>query len=582
MLRASAGEFMQIRKAIKFILFFAFIPNIHGEEVSEVQNILKRNSCLLCHGSGSASGDFESLNTDEKWRNSGYITVGNSSGSYFIGRLKNAGGNMPINGPAISSNDFNYLKAYIDNMPKEESEKGRDPGSVSELIDLGSDPHSPAGQITIFRRCYSQFTRSALMPDHPTISKIEKKEVTATQACLSLLGKANLKGENQEVSNDKEAQQIIQTFHDFHSTWFPERNLEKNTGSRLTNSIFDESSAALYFTQNLFSEGIFKSVFSGTTTMKAQRLKDGSRVYYKADKAQIAQGNTIERIQVGELVGVIAKKNYVFNKVKSLTNSDIVNNPQDIFKSFGGGVLGDPGNILMSADLPIKRNSDGGRVVSRSLSKSLFRQFYCRDLPLLRQGDESPYVHPTMSSSLPFRNGHSCMRCHSSIDPLARGYRNLRVNSTEGEAKQEGSNLQIRYVHQFKATMPKEDPYAWPEKDRDFYKRPATGRLYMRSFDGTLVDEEFEGLEDLGRVMSEMDDVYACTASRYYHFLTGVKVRLDDLGNSEAPTLSAKELEYRNYVIQLGRDLKKHQSLKELIKQIINSNGYYRPGLGVK
>ncbi len=575
-------EAMLFTKGTIIIFLIGLLGRTQAEDVNHVQIILQNNSCISCHGEGSRTGDFKSLDTDEKWRNSGYITVGDGETSYFIQRIKNAGGNMPLGAAPLSSDDFNYLKSYITNLPAN-SGGGNDSGGRSDgEIDLGSDSNSIAGQLLIFNRCYSQFTRKILNENNTYITQIENKEITASDACMDLLAKANLKGSTGEVGSDLEGKEIIKTFNDFHATWFPSRDLEKNTDNELTNSIFDEVSPALYFTQNLFSEGVFKNIFSGTTSVKAQRLKDGNRVFYKADQSQIAQGNTIERIQEGEIVGVSAKKDYIFNRVRNISNGNIEEDPQSIFKGFGGGVLGDPANILMSAGAHIGRNSDGGRILMRTLSKNLFQQFFCRELPLVRPGDEVPFVHPSLSSRLPFRNGNSCMRCHSSIDPLARGFRKLRVNYTEGNNGLIGANLKIHYLHQFKTSMNAEDLTEWPEKDQDFHKRPANGRLFMRTIDGTLIDESFEGLEELGQVIMQLDDVYACTASRYYHFLTGIKVNLDDLDNPSAATLSAKEIEYRDHIIKLGRELKKHQSLKELIRQIINSKSFYRPGLGVE
>ena len=55
-----------------------------------------------------------------------------------------------------------------------------------------------------------------------------------------------------------------------------------------------------------------------------------------------------------------------------------------------------------------------------------------------------------------------------------------------------------------------------------------------------------------------------------------------DAGDISAPYLNKKEKEYQKFVIELGKELKEHQDLKQTIKRIISSKSYISPGKKVK
>ena len=97
----------------------------------------------------------------------------------------------------------------------------------------------------------------------------------------------------------------------------------------------------------------------------------------------------------------------------------------------------------------------------------------------------------------------------------------------------------------------------------------------MRGYDGTLYSQtisatnDVDGLTQLGQAIANTNDLYTCAASRYFEFLTGISVSLQDVGDPRYSPLSPDDLQYRTIVHQLGISLKTHQNLQQLIREII-------------
>jgi hypothetical protein len=118
---------------------------------------------------------------------------------------------------------------------------------------------------------------------------------------------------------------------------------------------------------------------------------------------------------------------------------------------------------------------------------------------------------------------------------------------------------------------------AVPDSDPLYTQRPPTGRLYFRSYDGTLRDVPVNDLNAFGEELVKSDDVYACVAKRYLEYFTGVSADLRDLGDPDADPLSVADLHYRNQVIKLGQKLKTTNNLKTLVEAILSMPLYARP-----
>jgi hypothetical protein len=136
------------------------------------------------------------------------------------------------------------------------------------------------------------------------------------------------------------------------------------------------------------------------------------------------------------------------------------------------------------------------------------------------------------------------------------------------------------------------------DTDTQFKNRVPTGRLFYRSYDGTLVDLALDpaqageanrtewtgddGLAALGKHLSQSKDLYVCAASRMIEHFTGVKVNLSDPGDPFSPELSSQDLLFRDWAEFLALDedwgLRNTQSLRKMIETMLRSDLYRSNG----
>jgi hypothetical protein len=118
--------------------------------------------------------------------------------------------------------------------------------------------------------------------------------------------------------------------------------------------------------------------------------------------------------------------------------------------------------------------------------------------------------------------------------------------------------------------------------DPEYSRRPPDFSLKYRSFDGKLIELPGTGIAALGQALAQGDDLYVCAAKRYFHFLTGIETDMRDDSDPLNPlNLSPSEVKYRNRVIELGKQLKQDQSVREMFKRIIGSPTFIYPDRGV-
>ena len=77
-----------------------------------------RNRCISCHR--GTHDWWSSLVNNSDWSNTivdgnQYVIPGDFAGSYIIFRLKNFGSDMPDGGPALTEQELNLLRDWIEN-----------------------------------------------------------------------------------------------------------------------------------------------------------------------------------------------------------------------------------------------------------------------------------------------------------------------------------------------------------------------------------------------------------------------------------------------------------------------------------
>lgn len=563
-------------------LFFSLSTMAQSISVNQINSMIKDYNCISCHSHGSTFGSFEELDTKEKWIESGFVIPGSPEQSRLIKKLQSEGGNMPPYGAPITLLDVQTLKTWIAELS---STPTHEESIDLELdVDLGYDTTNLEIQLQVYARCYAFFTRSGLTKNDQNISKIERRELTAADACMNILQMANLNPETGEIQDHSTtAKSILKTFYDFHLSWFPSRDFIEQAQAD-PRAIHEEGQPANYLTYALFGRNgtmAFQDIFKENLALATSRIQADENREARFPHHSFPQEEGIARAQKGHIIGFREQSPHYVSSARSIFTTGIIDeNIYNIFENLGGGVLGSQSYLMLNAGTNKGILSDGGIRLIRNFPNRIFKHFFCRDLPVIEPRDSLDSISETFSS-LTFKNHNSCMQCHASIDSMAKGLRNIQYTAVNPEAT--GQRL-LPFMKKYLGELaPSEDPHAWPDKDPSFYKRAPLGRLFYRDLNGNLVNKYFEGISELGSLLSQQDNVYACTASRYFFFLTGIRVHLDSIENENyRSTLSSKDLLYRKFILELGQKLKQDQSVQLLIKRIINSKAFIEPGIGVK
>lgn len=462
-------------------------------------------------------------------------------------------------------------------------------------------------------KCYGLFVRERIPASDPLWKQVASGTKSGTDACMEIFDKAKL-DKNGEIAKgpdgkyDYEGMRVLSTLMRFHKSQFeiPDYSTTLANETRFTRDVIDGNEAAYHFVYSIFGEGQkFSDTVTrdhsirairysektartrtvvGSTALQAffqgvyKRVKNdkGVAIAVPDDAKSGVSRFTPELVETGLMVGLV--RDDVENEMAT-THFDALYGTQkfdskNVNKHMGAGVIGTQAYLL--ANMGKDAFSNGGSGLFRRWSKHVLSDMLCRDLPALRSKDVISEVIP--ESKIAFKTGISCMGCHSAMDPLAGTARNIRANFTHNTNGDGG--MRVKFVSNRPADMPFA-PMPTITAETNFFRRPANGRLYYRSFDGKLVKEEAEGLEELGEVLAKTDDLYVCAAKRYYRLLTGVNVSLSDIGDINTPAFTTGQKYQRDKVINYGIELKQHQSIRTLIKRIIESEAFIYPDHGV-
>lgn len=490
-------------------------------------------------------------------------------------------------------------------------------------------------ELGLLARCYAHLTGKPLPVNHSLRSQVIAGTITAQAACNQLIDKTTLSATSGYLTNtsDTEARSILQNFNNFHRSWFPGNIVEgiqeySTETSRGTMDIYDTTEPGLAITRALFAEdGRYADVLTLTTGLHALReqnesirallgwsvMAPGRRIY--GNNADLDQnlyhfsagsynGNSdaggsvfsfLPKIEVGELIGV--RKNMDFAAIPNVNLFPLgaytpgnsvpgLNFSFNLFQTYGGGVLGTPIYFMLNYGHGRGLMANGTTKVPRRWSQTNMNTFLCANLPALRESDITDFYVGT--SSAPFRNGVSCLRCHANLDPMAYTARNLMTAGTDFAEFTEGSRAFAKNAMVLTSFAADAGTVSgWPsEPVANFHRTAPTGRLYFRSFaSGDLVNQPVNGIAELGAAMAQTDDYYQCAAKRYFAYFTGIQVSLYDRRDPANAGLNKSatenDLKDRTFIESLAAELKQTQSLRTLIKHIISSDYYraadYRP-----
>lgn len=445
-------------------------------------------------------------------------------------------------------------------------------------------------------RCYGLFVKERIPANDPLWIAVKSGTKSGTDACMELFDKASL-GDNGEIVKypdgnfDYEGMKVLKSFNDLHRSFFEIESFHINLDSLSlpTINVIDTNEPAYHFTYGMFKkDDVFSQIVTRDSSLKSIRFSRKSARTKGTNNLPLSfmQGsNAIPNptfttwsprvVETGVLIGLEPDQDEII-----LTHARNKNEPYatgaNVNEHFGAGLIGTQAYLIGNA--PLERMADGALKLNRRWSKHVFSDLLCRDLPALRSTDVIQNV--VKDSQISYKQGISCMGCHSSMDPLSGVIRNLQSDTSGPIRIPNVSTPNVRYWFKIPSSKNAE-PFPTITKDADFYLRPTEGSLFYRSYDGTLVEQNVTDIAELGQALAQTNDLYVCAAKRYYKFLTGITVDLSDSGNINSPVLSPAELIHRNKIIKMGLDLKNHQKVRQLIKTIIEMPTFVHPDKGV-
>jgi hypothetical protein len=501
--------------------------------------------------------------------------------------------------------------------------------------------------VQLFRRCYAQMTGQALKPTDSRIALIKAGSLDPITACTNLLAKGEINSADSQgrlVSpTDTEGLLVLRRFYKIYTGFIQTLSGSENIAQFFedlssTEDLYDNTVVGLAMTENALNpQKDFKDLFAISRSPMAVREIDTSVTYpftmgfiyggsvpgaatqvfsprarhglqftsvdgttkINPDTAPFSlqvsgsqdAGTAVfvnlsfSPVQVGELVGINYNSPVQIVAAPGRTNYAGIPYGFDMNSTIYNGIPFLRPYALANANLPLNNQIRPNlEQMPRRYSQSIIRDFLCRDLPVVRDGDITSYVS-TDPNGLAFRKANSCVRCHATIDQLAATYRGLGYIGA-GDRRVTSLNRFAIFPHVSAPVAGFAAETNWPDlKDVDYYKRPAVGRFYFRSLSGELINQPLSSGSDFSATLANLDDAYICQAKKMFRYLTGIDVALfdayDPAQTDRMQSMSTKDWLYRNEVTRLGRNLKKHQKMQLLIEEILKSKFYQQSDLGV-
>lgn len=452
-------------------------------------------------------------------------------------------------------------------------------------------------EVRRYFRCHERLTSTRVSSTDTRLTQIKAGTLTGAAACAQLLDAAALGANNQVSTSDPRNQKILRKLNEVHRSFIAIPDFFSSFEADSTGNVIDAYEVANAFnyyvlkpnqtlSQILVDPKSYRAIRTATAGSTRTLLNSNYAlaVHDANDAVYIPNQYAKEGILVGVVPDTVVNTIPPKSSNNQLTDYDQPNFTaanvvsMNVNRNLGAGLIGTQSYALATEANP-GMVSNGGLKSRRRFMKYVFKDFLCRDLPAVRQVDVTSEVSTT--STLPYRNGATCVQCHSSMDKGAAVMRNLdAVRSVGGMNGMTFMASRIPDMPKLNASNATENIFPI-SADADFFKRPPDGAFFFRSYDGALVNQPLTSVTDLASKISQEKGFYACIASKYYKALTGISVNLGDINDSAKPlNLSSGETFHRNQVINLGTNLQSTQSLRTLILDIINSAAFISPDLG--
>ena len=509
-------------------------------------------------------------------------------------------------------------------------------GALTE-VPAGAELSAPR----LFRRCYAQLTGEVPARKSPLTQSVGRGEIDPIELCISVLYRTQTDDSTGEVEldvgsrsdlNDTQslsvlkqltpeqqrslARAVFRQLHSVHQSWFKVDRLDSvykgSTGHyQFQDALYDEAEPALSVDRVVFSESQlrFDQVLKGSQEIQAIRSQGAFDLggmnlnsTLTLDVFSLLKGGASSYpfgVQRGELLGVqetptsSQRRTADFPLYDPATN--ILQSNRKLATHLGGGILGSSSYLLLNLDRNIQSTADGGVILPRAFARTVLEDFLCKGTPPVRIEDAINSVRS--QSNLAFRQNATCMACHASLDAFAGVVRNVEIIehrkiklasgsfANSGCERSDGRSLGTGPCGSFHVRVNEASQGAQDilgiDEDPKYRLRPADGKLYFRSYDGSLIQSVVKGLPSMAEAMANTPDLYTCAAKRYFQYFTGIGANLEEEGVFISGRPSMADRSYRDQVIQIGLGLKNdpQQSVKHIISQILRSPIYRSPAM---
>ncbi|WP_417335015.1 hypothetical protein [Halobacteriovorax marinus] len=437
--------------------------------------------------------------------------------------------------------------------------------------------------IEVYQKCHKQFTNSRVKKNSEVIKLISKKELSAPKACIELIKRASLDENYQLKIVNKETKAILKNIQTLHNSWFKLHNLNRETQDHSVTNVIDSNQMAYHYTASLLANNYqYSNIFTTTDTFWAVREGNENNLFsndkdISGERSRI-DGSAKRKWQVGgvednpddygaryfwkpklvefgELIGLRKIKEHLYferlREGRKLNKSSLT---QNLFP----GVFGSSAYLILNLGHD-NQTTDGGNKLHRRFANNLFSDFLCRNLPAL----ESEDIQVIKKSKISFRKSTNCMSCHQTMDQLALLSTNLEPFNA-GEVHTNAFTFRSIYQH----PTPLQAEHRYVDSDKDFYKKKHLAKLYFRDFQGNLINRDILAPKDLGLILKELDDPYLCTSARYFQFLTGISVNMNQFNQLTG------NLKIKKTLMRLTSILKSEQKPMRVLEEIISSEFY--------
>lgn len=541
-----------------------------------------RQKCIVCHGSYNLDDPYQLVKM-------GLIKPGAPEESKIYRVLK--GVNLESNHQAMpvnydwSEEETQSIYRWIKNFDQY-SASDSSGVSIKKKLDFLSDKE-------LYRRCFSLLVRKRSLYDSHILRKVENNEISGPQACMLIINELSF---NQDgVVQSEIGRAVLETLYGLHQGWYNEYNLFRDDEAWGGFEVFNPASLSLFWLDLLKNNLPVSHVLLGThdyeelreslndndrlvsysiaTGAESDKMSDYKFAYGMKSKNKIYHWSptTVPR---GELIG-FKRRTYKENdfipgivngRIGQIEIHDLImrKKSEPIHQGQGGGIIGSEVYLQLNTGADLGKTFDGGLRLPRKWSQTVISDFFCRKLPVVKASDVELYVNK--KSSISFQTNKACMHCHATMDHMAGLIRNIEYNYSIDRGR-ELNNLQTTHFYVHKTNQALSESII-SESDPSYHLRPKTGRFIYTDLAGNHYDAKVQSLDELGKIIGQIDDFYHCLASRYFEFFTGLQIEpaIIYLKNK-----NEKEQFLSDQLAGLSNHLKTTQSLREAYRFLFQS-----------